>query len=192
MILGLAGGVGCGKTTVMECLEKKYSAKIIVTDKLGHLAMKKNAPVYCAIYNKYGNRILDENKEIDRKKLADIVYQSPEELAQLNQMIHPVVFSYIEEKLREWKDTPLIVIESAILFESGCDKYCEEVWGVITSPEIRIKRLQESRGYTKEKCLSIMEKQLSNEDLEKKCNKIIKNDGTIEELENQLQELLGI
>lgn len=192
MIIGLVGGVGCGKTTIMEILKNKYNANILVTDELGHLAMQKNAPSYHRICETFGTDILDENQEIDRKKLADIVYQSPEELELLNQIIHPVVFTYIENQLEEWRESPFIVIESAILFESGCDKYCEEVWGVITSSEIRIKRLQESRGYSREKCLAIMAKQLSNKELPEKCNKIIKNDGTMEELQIQLQELLGI
>lgn len=192
MIIGITGGVGCGKSTIMKLLEKEYQAKILIADEMGHAAMKPGSTAYDEIGREFGSGILLPDGTVDRVALAEIVYADDEKLERLNDIIHPFVLQKIRRKLQEWKEYPLIVIETAILFETGCDSLCEQVWGVITPKEIRIQRLMDSRGYSRKKAEDIMSKQLSDKKLIKYCDKIIHNEGNLIDLRIQLQELLGI
>lgn len=190
MVIGLTGGVGCGKSTVMVCLEQDFHAKILMADELGHRAMERGTSCYDQIVQLFGKCCLTKDGEIDRNAVAARMYASDELREQLNAVIHPYVKNEIRNKLMEWSDEPLIVVETAILFESGCEEICDEVWGVLASREIRIQRLMDSRNYSIEKCQAIMNKQLSDDEFEKRCKRIIRNDGDIHKLRNQLKELL--
>lgn len=192
MVIGITGGVGCGKSTVLEILRKEYQAKILIADEIGHTAMLPGNIAYDEICTVFGDGILLPDKTVNRTVLAEIVYADDEKLGQLNHIIHPYVFRVIRQKLKEWEKQPLIIIETAILFETGCDALCQEVWGVVTPREVRIRRLIESRGYSVKKAEDIMSKQLSDEELTRRCDKIVHNDGTLLDLQIQLKQLLGI
>lgn len=187
MVIGITGGVGCGKSTVMGILEKKYGAKILIADDMGHLVMKKGHPAYGEICGQFGDGIINPDGTINREALSGIVYRDGEKLAVLNSIIHPYVKEEIRKKLLIWKDEPLVVLETAILFETGCDALCDEVWAVFTRREVRIARLMKSRGYTREKAEGIMAKQLGDEPLRERCDRMIRNDGELEMLEVQLR-----
>lgn len=192
MIIGITGGVGCGKSTVLKILKEEYRAKLLVADEIGHEAMRPGSETYEDICREFGRGILSEDGTVNRAALANIVYAEDEKRERLNRIIHPFVFREIEKKLQEWKEQPLIVIETAILFETGCDTLCRQVWGVITPREIRIQRLMESRGYSRKKAEAIMAKQLDDGELTERCDKLIHNEGTITDLRRQLKQLLGI
>lgn len=190
MVVGIAGGVGSGKSTVLGILEKEYGAFVCMADQLGHKAMVHGTDTYRQIIDVFGREILLESGEIDRNALANIVYRDDELLQRLNAIIHPFVFSEIQRLIRRHAADRLFVLETAILFETGCDKLCDEVWGVLTEDEIRIRRLMESRGYSRERAEEIMKNQISNYELAKKCDRIIVNDGGREELEEYIRECM--
>lgn len=192
VVIGITGGVGCGKSTVVGMLEEKYGAKVLIADDIGHEAMEPGSATYEKICTAFGTGILREDNTIDRKQLADIIYGSDEKRKCLNDMIHPFVFRTMEERLRQWQKEPLVVIETAILFETGCDRLCHRIWCVTAGKECRIRRLSEARGYTREKSEAIMAKQMGEEEMRRHCDVVIYNDGDFKKLENQLQELLGI
>ena len=156
MVLGITGGVGCGKSTLLSMLEKKKGAKVILADNLGHEVMEPGTECYEQIVTLLGSSILDETGHIKREKMAQIIYGDDEKRRKVNEIVHPSVKKEIKERIRMWQAEPLVVVETALMFESGCDAYCDEVWGIFTDPEIRIDRLSKSRGYSREKSLSIM------------------------------------
>lgn len=190
MVIGITGGVGCGKSTVMALLQEEYGAKILIADEIGHLVMEKGRPAYDEIRRTFGGGVIKQDGSIDREALSGIVYGDEEKLALLNGIVHPRVREEIRTKLLAWKEEPLIVLETAILFETGCDTLCDEVWAVVTGREIRIERLISSRGYTREKAESIMAKQLGEEQFLERCGRIIQNNGDLEMLKQQLRELM--
>ena len=192
MVLGITGGVGCGKSTLLSMLEKKKGAKVILADNLGHEVMEPGTECYEQIVALLGSSILDETGHIKREKMAQIIYGDDEKRRQVNEIVHPGVKKEIKERIRMWKAEPLVVVETALMFESGCDAYCDEVWGIFTDPEIRIDRLSKSRGYSREKSLSIMQKQMSYEELKQKCSHVLINDEDPDKHWEQIKELLPI
>lgn len=192
MVLGITGGVGCGKSTLLSMLEKKKGAKVILADNLGHEVMEPGTECYEQIVTLLGSSILDETGHIKREKMAQIIYGDDEKRRQVNEIVHPSVKKEIKERIRMWQAEPLVVVETALMFESGCDAYCDEVLGIFTDPEIRIDRLSKSRGYSREKSLSIMQKQMSYEELKQKCSHVLFNDEDPDKLWEQIKELLPI
>ena len=192
MVLGITGGVGCGKSTLLSMLEKKKGVKVILADNLGHEVMEPGTECYEQIVTLLGSSILDETGHIKREKMARIIYGDDEKRRQVNEIVHPSVKKDIHERIRMWQAEPLVVVETALMFESGCDAYCDEVWGIFTDPEIRIDRLSKSRGYSREKSLSIMQKQMSYEELKQKCSHVLFNDEDPDKLWEQIKELLPI
>ena len=190
-VLGLTGGVGSGKTEAARLLKKLTGAELLLADELGHQVMEPGQEGFKKIVAHFGEEILSVDGSIDRDRLSAHVFSSPEQLEVLNQIVHPAVLSYIQDYIQKKTEKKgLLIVESAIMFESGCDKLCDEVWYVFVSKKIREKRLQESRGYSEEKTASIIKKQMEEEEYRKRCSREIKNDGTLEALEKSLEKLL--
>lgn len=81
--------------------------------------------------------------------------------------------------------SPVVCLETAILFETGCDTLCDIIWAVVTDKELRIQRLMESRGYSREKTESIMRVQLSDKEWEKRCDALLVNNGNLQKLQEK-------
>ena len=191
MFIGVTGGVGAGKSTILQILEDKYNAHIIMADDVARELMNKGKASYRAIVKEFGDDILREDGEIDRQKLADIVFQDEEKLNKLNSIVHPLVRkAIVKEQKQVNKKEPdrLIVLEAALLIEAGYKEILDELWGVIVQKEIRIQRLMDSRGYTREKSESIIANQLSDEEFRANCDFIIDNSGTLEDTTEQIRK----
>ena len=159
-VIGLTGGVGSGKSFAAQLLNKICQGELLITDELGHKVMEKHTTAYQQIVETFGTTILDEKENIIRDRLSKLVFASQEKLDALNSIIHPAVKAYLRDYIdKRRKKEGIIILESAILYETDCDKFCDEVWFVCVSEEIRIERLMTGRGYTREKCLAIMQKQ---------------------------------
>lgn len=188
-VIGLTGGVGSGKTVAAHKLAQIADAEVLIADELGHLVMKKGEKGYQRIVDTFGTGILDEKGEIVRDRLSRIVFSEEEALAKLNQIVHPAVKEYLKEYIEERKEQEgYLILETAIMFETGCDLLCDEIWYISVPASLRKERLGENRGYSQEKSESIMQKQLSEEEFMRRCQHVIQNDGSIEQLTERLQE----
>lgn len=190
MVIGMAGGVGSGKSTVLAVMERDYPVRICMADELGHKAMDEGTDAYTAIVREFGKGMLRVDGQIDRGALAELVYREKEKLGVLNGIIHPFVKNEIRKQIGQCPEDQVFVLETAILFETGCDKLCDEVWGVITEDEIRIRRLMKSRGYSREKAESIMKNQMGNRELARRCDRLIVNDGGEQELSQAVHKCM--
>lgn len=188
-VIGLTGGVGSGKSLAAQLLKELFHAQLLIADNLGHVAMEPGTTGYKQIIIRFGEGVLLEDGRINREALAAVIFQDEQARKDLNGIIHPMVLEYMEKYIQERKNQEgLIILESAILFESGCHNLCDEIWYVRVSEEVRKQRLAKNRGYTEEKSTSIMAKQLSEEEFLSRCDVIIENNGTKEELESQIRE----
>ena len=129
-IIGITGGVGAGKTQILEYLNNKYGATICMTDEVGKKLQKKGTECFDEIVAHFGNEILDEKGELDRAKLSDIVFADRVELSVLNGIVHPRVKEEIQKKItrEERKNTNLMLIEGALLIEDHYEEICDELW----------------------------------------------------------------
>lgn len=188
-IIGITGGVGAGKSSVLAILKDQFNARIILADLVAHDFMEPGTDGLKAVVEALGDSFVLPDGGVDRKALAEIIFHDADALKIMNSIIHPLVWKWIEDEARSCPET-LVIVEAAV-FDTAPAGLFDEMWYVYTSVENRISRLMESRGYTREKCESIMKKQDSETDFRKRCGFVIDNNGSEEETEKQLKEKLG-
>ncbi|CDB77533.1 dephospho-CoA kinase [Blautia sp. CAG:237] len=189
-IIGITGGVGAGKSTVLDHLEKQYNACVLQADKIGHLVMEPGGICYGQVIALFGKQIIKNDKTIDRKMVSDVVFAHEEMRQKLDDIIHPAVKSYILDKIEEQKKAgcTLMIVEAALLLEDHYDAFCDEVWYIHTDQEIRIERLMSSRGYTREKAENIIARQATEGFFREHADYIIQNNGDLDETWRQIEE----
>lgn len=187
-IIGITGGIGSGKSTISKILKEQYNAYIIDTDSIAHRLMSNGNVSYELILEYFGEEILNEDKEINRVKLGQVVYDNKEKLLKLNSFTHPYVMDHVKDLIRIHKDSHSIIgVETALPLEANLISFCDEIWFVQASNDIRRKRLMESRGYSKEKIDAIFSKQISDSEYEKLSTHIIHNDGNMDKILKEIQ-----
>lgn len=193
--IGITGGVGSGKSVVMDLLEKEFGAAVILADLVAHDLMEPGAISYRQIVNEFGTEILNKDGQIDRPSLSRIVFGQPEKLQILNAITHPNVKQEIMSRITQFRKegkVPFIAVEAALLIEEGYDDLLDALWYVYVDEEIRIQRLKEGRGYSEEKSRSIMQQQLKEETFRNRCSCVIDNNGDVESVRKQLKAILPL
>ena len=192
-VIGITGGVGAVKTQILEYLNNKYGATICQADAVGKKLQKKGTECFDAIVAHFGTEILDAKGELDREKLADIVFSDKVELSVLNSIVHPAVKEEIYKKIakEERKNTNLFILESAILIEDHYEEICDELWYIYVEDSIRKKRLIYARGYDSKKVDDIIAAQLPKSMFMKHCDRVIDNSNTFEETKIQLDKIVA-
>lgn len=193
MILGITGGIGCGKSAVLNVLKDEYGFHILEADKVAHELMQPGQKIYENVVLEFGQEILQEDGGINRQKLGAIVFEKEEQLKKLNRLTHPAVIEELKNRIvniRKEKGDTNFAIEAALLIESGCYTICDYVWYIYANDEVRKQRLKEYRGYSAEKIESVIKNQLSNETFWNNADCVIDNSGTLENTKEQIQKKL--
>ena len=190
LTIGITGGVGAGKSTVLDFLEEKYQAYVMKADEIGHLVMEPGEECYEPVLALFGKQIIKNDKTIDRRQVSDVVFSHPDMLEKLNQIIHPAVKSYIRRQLKqkEQQGVKICVVEAAFLLEDHYQEFCDTIWYIHTDAEVRIRRLMENRGYTREKSVSIIARQASEEFFRAHADYVVTNNGNLQETWRQIEE----
>ena len=192
-VYGITGGAGTGKSEVIKMLQENFGGCVIMSDEVARELMQKGNISYQLIVEYFGRDILMDDGEIDRKKLADHVFNNKEALEKLNSMTHPYVTDEIRKLIAEAEasgECRFVALESAILLECGYEDICDEFWYVYTKPEIRRQRMKETRNYSDEKVDSVMRNQQPDEVFFKQCSFVIENNTTLSDVYDQLKEKL--
>lgn len=193
MVIGITGGIGTGKSTVLKLLNEKFGFYVFEADKVGHELMKSGEIVYNKIVETFGNEILDDNNEIDRKAMSELVFSNKEKLEVLNNIVHPEVIAEMVRRMEyESKNHNInnFVIEAALLIESGCNKICDKVWYIYSDDDTRIERLKKGRGMKEEDIKAVMKNQLKYEEFKTGTSYVIDNSLSIENTCLQIEKLL--
>jgi len=189
-VIGLTGGIGSGKSTVSQCLAE-LGAVIIDADKVGHEAYRPGSETWQDIVTTFGREVLTPGGEIDRKKLGGIVFNNPQALTQLNQIIWPRMYRMMEARIEEYRQqgVDVVVLDAAVLIEANWTPLVDEVWVTVASADKVIERLKQQRGMGKEQTLARIRSQLTIEERTRHADAIINNDGSLDEVKAKVKEL---
>lgn len=177
-VIGLTGNTGSGKSTVSKILYEE-GAYIIDADKTGHKVMEPNEDAYFEIINYFGNKIVMENKHINRKQLGEIVFKDKEKLNILNEITHKYIVKKMEEELEkislESNLYKCIVFDAPLLLDTILYKYTHKIWLVTADNITKVKRIMKRDDITEEQALCRIKSQKSDEELKKYADIIINN-----------------
>jgi dephospho-CoA kinase len=187
-VIGLTGGIGSGKTTVAKLFLAK-GIPIYIADDSARLIMQ-NVEVIAEIQCVFGNAVFDDT-DLNRQKLANIVFSDPEKLKRLNAIVHPKVKKHFEEWFFRNNNVPFVIYESAILFESGSYKNCDYIITVVASLETRIQRVIKRDSTSRELVIVRINSQWNDEQRVEKSDFII-NNNNIESTDFEVVKILKI
>lgn len=191
IVIGITGGVGAGKTSVLEYLKENTDCLIIVADQVANEIKEPGELCYERIVELLGKKILKKDGKIDRKLMAEVIFSDPKLLQKVNQIIHPAVKERILgmiDRARAEKKVKAVFLEAALLVEAGYLSHLDELWFLYVDEKTRAERLRESRGYTDEKIMNINKNQLSESEFRKYADVIIENNSGFEMTEKSIKK----
>ena len=183
-VIGVTGGVGSGKSRILELLSTEFGARVILADQVAKELEEPGQAGLSRLLEAFGDGILGPDGTLDRGRFAERIFHDPVALRTVNEIIHPLTWQEIRRQIWESGES-LIAVESA-LFDETTKEICQELWLVDASEKIRIRRLMDSRGYSREKCEKIIRSQKSRGDFIKLADVVIENNGSIEEVRAQI------
>ena len=176
MILGITGGTGCGKTTLLQLIRQR-GGLVLDCDEIYHQLLISDQALLEALHQRFPLAFSDGS--FDRKKLGSIVFADAQALEDLNTITHSAVRQEVERRL---EDAPALAAIDAIgLFESGLNRLCDLTVAVTAPEEIRVQRLVQRDGISPEYARSRIAAQHSPQWFSSRCDAVLENDGTAEE-----------
>ncbi|MDD4842839.1 MAG: dephospho-CoA kinase [Anaerotignum sp.] len=191
-VIGLTGGTGSGKGVVSQCL-RDVGAAIIDADLIAHEIIKKGRPAYEELVDYFGGQILQEDGEIFRRKLGEIVFRGKEKLEFLNRCTHKYIAQEIARQIQEAKElgkAKLIIIDAPLLVEAGLVEICDAIWVVYADVEVRARRVMQRDGISYETAQARIANQKSWAEYESFAQAVIDNSGTLQEVQTQVAGLM--
>lgn len=182
-VAGLTGGIGSGKSTFAQMLAGR-GAEVIDADAIGRQALSPGEPAWHSVVDQFGDEILSAGgMEVDRKRLAALVFQDSGKLAALNAIVHPVITGRIADTLEALRGTDeIVILDAALIVELGLHESLDALIVVIADEEKRIERLRRARDMTETQVIERMAVQRSQEELEAAADIIVSNNATPEDL----------
>ena len=193
--IGITGGVGAGKTEILKFLAAQEGVRVMLADEIAHELMEKGTDCNRTLQQLFlGDGVFDEEGNINRARMAEVIFSDSKKREALNGIVHPAVKEYVKEQQRlahEQGSLRILFLEAALLIEDGYDKVCDELWYIYTTEENRRRRLKENRGYSDEKIDDIFKSQQKEETYRSYCAVVIDNNKTKEAAINQVAEVIS-
>jgi len=191
--VGLTGGYATGKTSVARELQR-LGCHLVLADQLGHSVLQPEGAAYAPVVEIFGREILSADSHIDRKRLASIVFNSPDRLAQLNALVHPAVFELERKMLADFEQQDahgIAVLEAAILIETGRYLHCDKLIVTTCDQETQIARGMKRDGISREEILARLERQLSAEEKRRYADFVIDTSGNKDDTMKKVQRVFS-
>ena len=190
LTIGLTGGIGSGKSVVADLL-RQQGAAIIDADRLGHEAYTPNSEAWRQVLAAFGEGILTAEGEIDRRKLAAIVFSDPAQLQRLNAIMHPLMAGMVQQRKAQLAEASVAVavVEAAVLFEAGWETLVDEVWTTIAPDDVVIERLRQRNGLSAQEASKRINSQMSSQDRIRRSDVVIENTSDLVALQHQVKTL---
>ncbi len=204
-MIGITGGVGSGKTAVLDYIRGRYNCRILLADEISHRMMAAGGCIHeelVGILEKVPGEepLTDAAGEIRHSAMASRIFRNPKVRQSVNELLHPAVKEFVLEAVEQERRkaaagapdrVDYLFLEAALLIECGYGSLVDEMWYIYCSLDERRKRLRESRGYSDEKVDSILRTQLSEEEFRKGSDVVIDNSGSFEDACRQVDASLA-
>lgn len=186
LVVGVTGGIGSGKSTLAALLAQR-GAELIDADELGRAAMRPGEPAWHSVVEQFGDEVLAAGTlDIDRGRLAGIVFDDPGKLAALNAIVHPVIFSRVADELDRLRSTgKIVILDAALIVETGLQDILDALIVVTASSEARAERLRRYRGMSRTDATARMGAQRAPEELVSRADIVVHNEGDPADLESE-------
>lgn len=189
--VGLTGGIASGKTTVAGFMAE-MGAYVLDADRIAHEVMAAGGSAHHAVVDRFGERILAPDGDLDRAALARLVFSDPSERESLNAIVHPKVIAETERRLERYRisgHSPIAVVDAALLVESGYYKRYDRLVVVRCGRDAQIQRLRSRSGLSPEEAVARIESQAGLEEKLSVADYIIDTDATIRETRRETEQV---
>lgn len=191
-VIGLTGGIATGKSLVSSYLKEK-GAKIIDADVVAREVVEKDKPALQKLVQNFGREILNKDGSLNRKVLGSLVFKDTQKLSKLNKTIHPFIINEIKKKimkLSKEKYDQIVVLDAALLLETGLEEIVDEVWLVVVDEKTQLQRLlKRDRQLNIEEAKQRIRSQMPMDLKMKKAHRIIDNNGSIKNTLDQVEKM---
>lgn len=190
LVIGVTGNLGTGKTTVSQMLVE-LGAKHIEADELGHELLQQDKQARDEIVAAFGKSVLNSGSEIDRSKLATMVFNDTAALTRLNQITHPRIRQLVKQKIEDFRQAgaAVVIIEAALFTEAGWRSQVDQLWVTIAPEGTIVQRLMKSRGMSQEEILNRLHAQMPQKKKARLADVVIDTNIPLEQLRTTVQEL---
>lgn len=173
-IIGLTGGIACGKSTVSAYLKQK-GAYIIDGDAIAWQLSEPNKPIWQAYVHHFGNEILNEDNSLNRRLIGQKVFSDELERKWMNETMHPLIKAAILEEIDNCKNRKeaVVILDIPLLYEANWDKFADEVWVVKIPRTLQIERIKDRDGLSKQEAIARIDSQMSVEEKAKRADVVI-------------------
>lgn len=186
-VVGVTGQTGAGKSLAV-CLMAQADWLTLDADAIACRVVQPNTPCLAALVERFSSDILYDDGSLNRQKLADVAFATPEDTAALNAIVHPAVIEVITNALKK-TDLPVVLVDAPLLFQAGLDSLCD-VTVAITAPEAeRIRRICERDGISKEQATARINAQPSEDYYRKRATLVLENDGDESSFSEKIETL---
>jgi dephospho-CoA kinase len=189
LLVGLTGGLGSGKSTVARMLAER-GAIVVDADELARRAVAPGTHGYHEVVQVFGDDVVGPDGVLDREALSALVFADPAKRRALESITHPEVFRLLAEEVETFRGTDeVVVFDAPLIVETGFHEACDVVVVVTASPEHQVARVVRDRGMTEDEARRRLVAQVPPEQREAVAHVVLRNDGPVEELERQVDEL---
>lgn len=189
MIIGIAGGIGSGKTLATDYLHKHYHFGILDNDVTAREIVAPGSPALTQIIDHFGKTIVTANGELDRAELRKRIFDNPDEKTWLESITHPAIREKTLEKIQQTPSNEVLLLVSPLLFESGQHHFCDDTLAIVASQESQRNRVKDRDGSSLDTIEKIMSSQMNNEQRIELAGQVLYNDSSIEHFYQQLDKI---
>jgi dephospho-CoA kinase len=194
LLIGITGGIACGKTEVAKVFQKK-GAIVLSGDQIGKEVVEKDKKVLKELVRTFGQDILNRNRTLNRRRLGEIAFAGRESKGRLNQMVHPRLLKELRKRiqsLRKKRKDAVVVVDAALIVEWGLQKELDYLVFVESKREDKIRRLQKEKGYSRREALDRIKSQLPETAKKVRADLVIRNDKGLAELRKRAKEVWAL
>ena len=183
-VIGVTGGIASGKSTVTDILKKRFNYIVIDADQLARQAVAPGSPGLIKITAVFGSEVINENGELNRSLVGELIANDEQARKKLNAIVHPEIKKLYDQQIDFYRRSgiPTVFYDCPLLFETNLQNTVDETILVVADKEIRIGRLMERDKLTREQAIKRIDMQMSDEDKIGLADTIIENNGSLDDL----------